>query len=199
MVRRETPGPRTHERAGSSDPGALSAQAEPMRIYNLFPLLAGPLGDWEPHLERAATMGFDWVFVNPIQQPGRSGSLYSIADYFQINRALLGPRSRRRPDTQVKEVVAQAQRLADRVAIVVKGRTVNSGPLHELVDPRIESTEVVLSNLPEGVTIDDYVHGEEVHEDEAGVTGGYAPAHPYEASATGVARGAPRAGASAGS
>jgi starch synthase (maltosyl-transferring) len=88
-----------------------------MRIYNLFPLLAGPLRDWGPHLERAAGMGFDWVFVNPIQQPGRSGSLYSIADYFQINRALLGPRSRKRPDTQVKEVVAQAQRLGLRMMI----------------------------------------------------------------------------------
>ena len=35
--------------------------------------------------DRAAEMGFDWIFVNPIQKPGRSGSLYSIADYFQIN------------------------------------------------------------------------------------------------------------------
>jgi starch synthase (maltosyl-transferring) len=69
-----------------------------MRIYNLFPLLAGPVSDWKPHLERAARMGFDWVFVNPIQQPGRSGSLYSIADYFRINKALLKPRSRKTPE-----------------------------------------------------------------------------------------------------
>ena len=47
--------------------------------------------DWEPHLERAAGMGFDWVFVNPIQKLGRSGSLYSIADYLAINPALLTP------------------------------------------------------------------------------------------------------------
>jgi starch synthase (maltosyl-transferring) len=88
-----------------------------MRIYNLFPLLAGPLGDWQPHLERAAAMAFDWVFVNPIQQPGRSGSLYSIADYFEINRALLNPRSRKRPETQVRETVAQAERLGLRMMI----------------------------------------------------------------------------------
>ena len=50
-----------------------------MLIYNLFPLLAGPCGRWEPHLKRAADMGFDWVFVNPVQKPGSSGSLYSIA------------------------------------------------------------------------------------------------------------------------
>jgi len=31
------------------------------RIYNLFPLLAGPLPRWGPHLERAARMGFTCV------------------------------------------------------------------------------------------------------------------------------------------
>jgi starch synthase (maltosyl-transferring) len=41
-----------------------------MLIYNLFPLLAGPCGYWEPHLERAANMGFDWVFVNPGPETG---------------------------------------------------------------------------------------------------------------------------------
>ena len=88
-----------------------------MQIYNLFPLLAGPFSDWQPHLERAAAMGFDWIFVNPIQQPGRSGSIYSIADYFQVNKALLKPGSRKPPQTQVKDMVEQAQRLGLRVMI----------------------------------------------------------------------------------
>ena len=56
-----------------------------MRIYNLFPLLAGPFPRWRPHLQRAADMGFNWIFVNPVQRPGKSGSLYSIADYFELN------------------------------------------------------------------------------------------------------------------
>jgi starch synthase (maltosyl-transferring) len=88
-----------------------------MKIYNLFPLLAGPFDDWQPHLERAAAMGFDWVFVNPIQQPGHSGSLYSVADYFKINNALLIPGSRKKPDTQVKEMIAQAEQLGMRMMI----------------------------------------------------------------------------------
>jgi len=46
-----------------------------MIIYNLFPLLAGPLNHWEGHMKRAADMGFEWIFVNPIQKSGRSGSL----------------------------------------------------------------------------------------------------------------------------
>jgi starch synthase (maltosyl-transferring) len=62
-----------------------------MVLYNVFPLLAGPFSKWGPHLKRAAEMGFDWVFFNPIQHLGASRSLYSIADYFQFNAALLDP------------------------------------------------------------------------------------------------------------
>lgn len=54
-----------------------------MILYNLFPLLAGPFGRWNEHFTRAAAMGFNWVYVNPIQKLGASRSLYSIADYFQ--------------------------------------------------------------------------------------------------------------------
>jgi len=88
-----------------------------MRIYNLFPLLAGPLSEWPPHLERAAAMGFDWVFVNPIQRPGRSGSLYSIADYFSINPALLEPGSPMGPEEQVRVMAEVAQDLGLRLMV----------------------------------------------------------------------------------
>lgn len=46
-------------------------------------------------------------------------------------------------------------------------------------------------NAPAGVTLDDYAPSEEVHEGESGVTGGYAPVHPYEAMGSGIAHGAP--------
>ncbi len=65
--------------------------AEGPRIYNLFPLLAGPFPAWQPHLERAARMHFNWIFVNPVQPPGQSGSLYSIRDYYGVNPLLLDP------------------------------------------------------------------------------------------------------------
>jgi len=86
-----------------------------MRIYNLFPLLAGPFADWQPHLERAAAMGFDWVFVNPIQQPGRSGSLYSIKDYFAINPALCSGGAA--PEQQVLKMAAAAEGLGLRLMV----------------------------------------------------------------------------------
>lgn len=55
------------------------------RIYNLFPLLAGPFSRWAPHLDRAAAMGFTWLFVNPVSRAGLSGSLYAVRDHRAID------------------------------------------------------------------------------------------------------------------
>lgn len=82
-----------------------------MRIYNLFPPLAGPVQDWKRHIDRAAEMGFDWIFVNPIQKLGRSGSLYSIKDYFAINPAWIDKRSVAAAEEQMREVIRYAERL----------------------------------------------------------------------------------------
>ncbi|MBK1730666.1 alpha-amylase family glycosyl hydrolase [Thiococcus pfennigii] len=101
-----------------------------MRIYNLFPLLAGRLPHWTPHLERAAGLGFDWVFVNPIQPPGESGSLYSIADYFAINPALLAPHAAQSPEDQVRAMAAQAERLGLRLMVdLVVNHCAHDAPL----------------------------------------------------------------------
>ena len=43
-------------------------------------------------------------------------------------------------------ILSDVEMLADRVAIVVKGKMVKTGPLHELLDARIVSTEVVLAD-----------------------------------------------------
>ena len=80
-----------------------------MRIYNLFPLLAGKFSEWQSHIRRAADMGFDWIFVNPVQKPGRSDSLYSIADYFQLNPRLIDPASPQKPEQQLREMVEFAE------------------------------------------------------------------------------------------
>lgn len=88
-----------------------------MRIYNLFPRLAGRLSDWQAHLRRAAAMGFDWIFVNPIQRTGRSGSLYSIADYHGIDPVFLDPESSAAPAEQVRAMTARAEELGLRLMI----------------------------------------------------------------------------------
>ncbi len=91
-----------------------------MHIYNLFPLLAGKFSNWGGHMKRAADMGFNWIFVNPIQELGPSGSLYSISDYFSINPAFLdgdGKSKGRKmsAEEQVKEVVEEAKGLGLRM------------------------------------------------------------------------------------
>lgn len=78
-----------------------------MIIYNLFPLLAGPLPRWKEHFTRVRDMGFNWVFVNPIQEPGMSGSIYAIKNYFELNPALLEPEAGD-SDQQVREMVGAA-------------------------------------------------------------------------------------------
>ncbi|KAF0139747.1 MAG: alpha amylase catalytic subunit, partial [Rhodospirillaceae bacterium] len=55
------------------------------RIYNLFPLLAGAVPQWEDHLSRIATMGFNLVYVNPFHYPGFSGSLYAVKDHYRLH------------------------------------------------------------------------------------------------------------------
>jgi starch synthase (maltosyl-transferring) len=92
-------------------------QPEKMIIYNLFPLLAGKFMDWEKHLSRASKMGFNWIFVNPIQRPGASGSLYSIADYNDFNPLLVDQKSKKKPQEQVKEMIKTAEKMGLKVMV----------------------------------------------------------------------------------
>ncbi len=62
-------------------------------------------------------MNFDWVFINPIQQLGASRSLYSIADYFRFNPALLDPQNPVSSEDQVRQMTAQAHAAGLKVMI----------------------------------------------------------------------------------
>jgi len=81
-----------------------------MIVYNLFPLLAGRFSAWAPHIERAAAMGFDWLFVNAVHRPGASGSVYSIASYFALNPALIDPADPQSGEDQLRSVIAGGPR-----------------------------------------------------------------------------------------
>src|SRR4029077_17068347 len=61
-----------------------------LRIYNLFPSLAGTIRDWMGHLPRIAGIGFNAVYVNPFHYPGFSGSLYAVKDYYRLNPRFRG-------------------------------------------------------------------------------------------------------------
>jgi starch synthase (maltosyl-transferring) len=90
---------------------------EKMIIYNLFPLLAGRVEEWDKHLTRAAEMGFNWVFVNPIQRTGSSGSLYSIADHFDFNPLMVDNESALSAEEQVKKMIGTAEGLGLKVMV----------------------------------------------------------------------------------
>lgn len=67
-------------------------------IYNLFPRLLRSVDQWPEHAKRAADMGFNWLYVNPVHPPGFSGSLYAIKDYERINPQFLPDASNDRND-----------------------------------------------------------------------------------------------------
>ena len=73
-----------------SERASAPAPAEGLRIYNLFPLLAGSVAEWREELPRIAAMGFTWVFVNAFHYPGFSGSLYAVKDYYRLNPLFRG-------------------------------------------------------------------------------------------------------------
>ncbi|HLO75366.1 MAG TPA: alpha-amylase family glycosyl hydrolase, partial [Magnetospirillum sp.] len=82
------------------------------RLYNLFPLLVGPVARWGDELPRIAAMGFDWVYVNPFHAPGFSGSLYAVKDYFRLHPDLDDGRPM---DEQLGEFVRRAEGVGLRV------------------------------------------------------------------------------------
>jgi starch synthase (maltosyl-transferring) len=64
--------------------------SEGLRIYNLFPTLAGTTRQWTAHLPRIAAMRFNAVYINPFHYPGFSGSLYAVKDYYRLNPRFRG-------------------------------------------------------------------------------------------------------------
>ena len=79
-----------------------------MMIYNLFPPLAGSFTQWRPHMKRASEMGFNWIFVNPVQYTGFSGSLYSIKNYFWLNQRFVDHESPLGPEEQLRGAIKYA-------------------------------------------------------------------------------------------
>jgi len=99
------------------------------RIYNLFPLLAGPLPQWTPHLERAQRLGFDWVFINPFHYAGYSGSLYSVKDYYAVDPRLVDPTAGP-PMTQFSQTIEKTNQLGLKVMMdLVINHTAFDSPL----------------------------------------------------------------------
>jgi starch synthase (maltosyl-transferring) len=79
----------------------------PPIIYNLFPRLAGTLDQWAEHARRARRLGFNWIFLNPVSQPGFSGSLYAVRDHGRVASDFLGPNSSPDGQAELKQVLGE--------------------------------------------------------------------------------------------
>ena len=77
-----------HGPASFQPRGSIGRMPPPL-IYNLFPTLVGPPRDWLPHADRARAMGFDHLYLNPVQYPGFSGSLYAVKDHGRLHPELV--------------------------------------------------------------------------------------------------------------
>ena len=128
--------PKTRKRATSPSPRL----AEPPRIYNLFPLLAGSIDAWTRELPRIASMNFDWVYLNPFQSSGFSGSLYAIKDPFSLDprfRPQDANTANRKDPNLVGDFVKAAKKLGLRVMCdLVIAHTSRDAPLAE-DEPRL--------------------------------------------------------------
>lgn len=59
-------------------------------IITLYPTMLGPIEDWESELEYLIQKGFRGFHFSPIQQLGKSGSLYSIKNPLVLNSSIFG-------------------------------------------------------------------------------------------------------------
>ncbi len=71
-------------------------------IYNLFPTLAGPLDQWDDWVNHARDLGFNWVYINSPFRPGASGSLYAVADPYDLHPSLVPRGSAESGPTQLQ-------------------------------------------------------------------------------------------------
>src|SRR3981081_1356853 len=92
------------------------AMREGLRIYNLFPTLAGPIAGWTAQLPRIAAMAFNAVYVNPFHYPGFSGSLYAVKDYYRLNPRFRG-KAKGKDDALLSGFTDQARSHGPRVAM----------------------------------------------------------------------------------
>jgi starch synthase (maltosyl-transferring) len=87
---------------------------EGLRIYNLFPTLAGTIRDWMVHLPRIARLGFNAVYINPFHYPGFSGSIYAVKDYYRLNPRFRGQEPGEDDDALLRRLTDTARASAAR-------------------------------------------------------------------------------------
>ena len=55
-----------------------------MKIYNLFPLVAGKMPLWIDKLDYIKSLGFNVVYINPIFQTGYNRNIYAPKNFYKF-------------------------------------------------------------------------------------------------------------------
>lgn len=121
---------------------------EKLRLYNLFPRLAGNMTEWTKHLPRIAAMNFNSVYINPFHYAGFSGSLYSPSDYYRFNDLFIDGSSKLKPVEQLKRFIDEAHKLNLKVImdLVINHTAIDSPLTKEHPDWYLKNAEGKIKN-----------------------------------------------------
>ncbi len=90
-----------------------------LRIYNLFPRLAGTITEWIEYLDDIKYMEFNTVYINPIFETGYSKNMYAPKDFYKIDNIFLDEDSNLEPIEQFREFVKEAHKRDIKVILEV--------------------------------------------------------------------------------
>jgi len=82
-----------------------------LRIYNIFTRYFNNPSEWYDITLKAKEMGFNAIYLNPINKIGSSGSLYSIDDYFDWNKEVMGDVSKEEGEKELKAYLKKCKEL----------------------------------------------------------------------------------------
>ncbi len=81
-----------------------------MKIYNLFPLVAGKIPEWKEKLNHIEYMGFDHIYINPIFSTGYSKNLYAPKNFDDFSDQVIDIFSDKNGLEQFKEFIEEAHK-----------------------------------------------------------------------------------------
>lgn len=78
---------------------------EGVRIYNLFPNIAGRINDWKKLIPDIKEMGFTHIYLNPIFETGFSKNIYAPTNFYNFNSMFMDMNSEKDPKEQVIDFI----------------------------------------------------------------------------------------------
>lgn len=91
----------------------------PLKIYNLFPIIAGPIPNWKFKLKDILYMGFDHIYINPIFATGYSKNLYAPKNFVDFSEQVIDIFSEKSGIEQFEEFIEEAHKLGIKIIFEV--------------------------------------------------------------------------------